>query len=140
MCVRYKFPLDEEMSQMAEKVEKFDHLRIQLQLKGFVSHTHKNRTNVKVDYAYVNLRADEMPDPDLLNNLMVEGELIPQEVLQNPFYTAATKTRKMHLALRLKSFRQINKYYEEMADQVGYNYKKKEDKTDFRYVAPGLFR
>ena len=58
---------------MAEKVEKFDHLRIQLQLKGFVSHTHKNRTNVKVDYAFVNLRADEMPDPDLLNNLMVEG-------------------------------------------------------------------
>jgi len=44
------------------------------------------------------------------------------------------------LALRLKSFRQINKYYEEMADQVGYNYKKKEDKADFRYVAPGLFR
>lgn len=60
--------------------------------------------------------------------------------MQNPFYLTAAKTRKLHLALRLKSFRQINKYYEEMANQVGYNYKKKEDKTDFRYVAPGLFR
>lgn len=60
--------------------------------------------------------------------------------MQNPFYTTAAKTRKLHLTLRLKSFRQINKYYEEMAEQVGYNYKKKEDKTDFKYMAPGLFR
>lgn len=81
-----------------------------------------------------------MVNPEVLNSLFMEGELLPSEVLENPFYSTATKARKMHLSLRFKSFRQMNKFYEEFADQVGHNYKKKEDKVDFKYTAPGLFR
>ena len=66
--------------------------------------------------------------------------MLPSEVMENPFFTTAMKAKKMNLTLRLKSFRQINKFYEEMADTLGMNLKKKEDKTDFRYQAPGIFR
>lgn len=70
ICVRYKFPLDEELAMLAEKVEQFDTLNVKLQLKGFVSHSHKNRTNVKVDYAYLNVIGDEMPKSELITGLL----------------------------------------------------------------------
>jgi hypothetical protein len=69
--------------------------------------------------------------------------MLPPEMLQNPFFTTGLKARKAHLDLKLKSFRQINRFYEEMADSLGsssFSYKKKEDKTDFKYQAPGIFR
>jgi hypothetical protein len=117
-------------------------LKIDLTLKGFVSHTHKNRTNVKVDYSYLNVTADEVPDSAGLHQFLVEvveGEMLPEEVLTNPLYIVATKSRKMHLCLRYKSFRQMNKYYEEMAKELGTS-THNSDKGDFKYMAPGLFR
>lgn len=89
----------------------FNKLKVELLLKGFVSHTIKNRTSVKVDYAYVNLVGDEL-DTVLLNNLLSENELIPEEVAQNPFFNTMMRAKKVHLALKLKSFRQMNKFYQ----------------------------
>ena len=71
ICVRYKFPLDGGLSSLADKIEPFDSVNIKLQLKGFVSHSHKNRTNVKVDYAYINVTGDEIPKADLISGLLV---------------------------------------------------------------------
>ena len=50
---------------------------------------------------------------------MLEGDVLPQEVIMNPFYSIVQKSKKMHLNLRLKSFRQINKYYEEIGKSIG---------------------
>ena len=110
-------------------------------LKGFVSHSHKNRTNVKVDYAYVNVTAEEMLKMDQINSLLIGGEIIPEEVVSNPFFITGAKCRKFHLGLKLKSFRQMNKYYDNLAQQVGNSLKKKNSsKEEFKYTAPGLFR
>ncbi len=51
--------------------------------------------------------------------MMLEGDVLPQEVIMNPFYSIVQKSKKMHLNLRLKSFRQINKYYEEIGKSIG---------------------
>ena len=89
----------------------FNKLRVELLLKGFVSHTIKNRTSVKVDYSYVNVIGDEL-DAALLNNLLSEGDLVPEEVAQNPFFNTMMRAKKLHLAIKLKSFRQMNKFYQ----------------------------
>jgi hypothetical protein len=58
------------------QLKKFHTLTLSLLLKGFVSHTLKNRTNVKVDYAKFNVTADEL-DSQILHNVLVENEIIP---------------------------------------------------------------
>lgn len=103
-----------------------------------MSHNVKNRTNVKVDYSYLNITGDEI-DTEVLHGLLMEGEIIPEEVINNPFYTTLKKAKKLHLALKFKSFRQINKFYEEMKEAVGEK-TSKDNKKEFRYQVPGLFR
>ncbi len=44
---------DETRDLMLANVEKFHSLQLEIILKGFVSHSLKNRTNVKVDFASV---------------------------------------------------------------------------------------
>lgn len=60
--------------------------------------------------------------------------------MNNPFYTTALKGRKLHLALKFKSFREINKYFEQYKKLWNSDYEKEHEKKDFRYMAPGLFR
>ena len=78
---------------------------------------------------------------DQINSLLVGGEIIPEEFVSNPFFITGSKCRKFHLGLKLKSFRQMNKYYDNLAQQVGNSLKKKNSsKEEFKYTAPGLFR
>ena len=117
IVVQYRFKFNEEDNEelaFLNKLSSFNKLKVELLLKGFVSHTNKNRTNVKVDYSYVNIVGDEL-DTQLLNNMLFENELLPSEVAENPFFSTLMKAKKFHLALRLKSFRQMNRFYEEMS-------------------------
>jgi len=69
VCVHYKFDVfnisdsdssdeDEEITTILNRLKNFRKFHLRLLLKGFVSHTLKNRTNVKVDYARFNLTAN----------------------------------------------------------------------------------
>lgn len=78
-----------------------------------MSHTLKNRTNVKVDYVKFNLNSDEIDFP-LLNNVLMSGNIIPPEVALNPFYATLQKAKKLHLSFKFQSFREMNKYFEEL--------------------------
>ena len=78
-----------------------------------MSHTLKNRTNVKVDYVKFNLNSDEI-DLTLLNNILMGGYFIPHEVALNPFYATLQKAKKLHLSFKFQSFREMNKYFEEL--------------------------
>jgi hypothetical protein len=51
------------------------------------------------------------------------------------------KARKLHLNLKFKSFRQINKYFNEVNEGADlWGIKKKPEKENFKYMATGLFR
>lgn len=106
-------------------------------LKGFVSHTLKNRTNVKVDYAKVNITS-EKSDTSVLTTILSENEMIPSEVFGNPFFSSFGKIKHLRLNLKFKGFREMNKYYSEVANEN--TYKKKQEKEDFKYTNNGLFR
>ena len=65
--------------------------------------------------------------------------MVESDLMINPFYATLNKARKLLLNLRFKSFRQINKYYEELNESLGKSYKKQE-RQDFKYNVPGFFR
>lgn len=51
------------------------------------------------------------------------------------------QAKKLHLSLKFKSFREMNKYFKEMTKEVdSWGIKKKAEKDNFKYMAPGLFR
>jgi hypothetical protein len=54
--------------------------------------------------------------------------ILPNEMLLNPFYSTVQKAKKLHLSFRFKSFRQINKYFDEINELMGHSYKKKQEK------------
>jgi hypothetical protein len=73
--------------------------------------------------------------------LQSQEELIPVEVASNPFYLTLKKARKLHLSLKFKHFRQIKRYYDDIAKKLeSWNFTNKSQKEDFKYQAPGLFR
>ena len=63
--------------QFLSKLEQVNKFHVDFQLKGAVSHTLKNRTNVKVDYSYFNLTAEEMLHNELVTSFLTESELLP---------------------------------------------------------------
>lgn len=79
VCVRYKLKIDEEDLPSIPDLAQLHTLRVEVLLKGFVSHSLKNRTNVKVDYSNINLTGEEI-DSVFLSNLMNQEELVPPEV------------------------------------------------------------
>jgi hypothetical protein len=79
-------------------------LELSLHLRGFVSHTLKNRTNVKVDYAQVELKSENW-DSKLIPELLSEQGILPPEVISNPIYSCFGKPKKLNLSLRFKNFR-----------------------------------
>ena len=113
-------------------------MTINVLLKGFVSHSLKNRANVKVDYSRIHLSADTI-DSDILKGIISENDLLPSDIIENPFFKTLGKIRKLNLTLRYKSFREMNKYYEKVMELVGNSYKKQE-KEDYKYINHGIFR
>jgi hypothetical protein len=79
-------------------------LELNLHLRGFVSHTLKNRANVKVDYAQVELKSDNW-DAKLIPELLSEQGIIPPEIINNPFYSCFGKPKKLNVSLRFRNFR-----------------------------------
>lgn len=79
VCVKYKIRIDEEDVGFLPNLAELHRLRVEVLLKGFVSHSLKNRTNVKVDYSKVTLVGEEI-DSVVLNNVLNQEELIPSEV------------------------------------------------------------
>lgn len=58
--MKYKFKMDEEGLVFLSNFPKFSKLQTELVLKGNVSHTLKNRTNVKVDYSSFHFTGEEI--------------------------------------------------------------------------------
>lgn len=52
--------------------------------------------------------------------------MFPSDIALNPFYATLQKAKKLHLLFKFQSFRQINKYYEELNELLGYGQKKQE--------------
>ena len=59
-------------------------------------------------------------------------------MLVNPFYSSLGQARKLNLAIKLKGFREMNKYFDSLLTILGT--KKKQEKEDFRYTNQGIFR
>jgi hypothetical protein len=73
--------LDEETKyKLLANISKFHSLTTNVLLKGFVSHTLKNRANVKVDYARIHLFADTI-DSEILKGIISENDIIPSDIL-----------------------------------------------------------
>lgn len=119
-------------------ISKFHTLTIDIVLKGFVSHTLKNRANVKVNYAKIQFTSDHA-DSTILTSVLNEINMFPPEIIDNPFYSSFGRAKKLNLALKFKGFREMNKYYDSLFLILGKNYKKQE-KEDFKYINQGLFR
>jgi len=60
--------------------------------------------------------------------MLTTASILPSEIVLNPFYTTLQKAKKLHLSFRFKSFRQINKYFDEINELMGNSYKKKQEK------------
>jgi len=60
--------------------------------------------------------------------MLTIATILPNEMLLNPFYSTVQKAKKLHLSFRFKSFRQINKYFDEINELMGHSYKKKQEK------------
>lgn len=75
VVVTYRFlydEIDEELRQMLlNHVGKFHTLETDILLKGFVSHSLKNRTNVKVNFAKVQFTSDHS-DSTILTGILNE--------------------------------------------------------------------
>ncbi len=102
-----------------------------------MSHSLKNRTNVKVNFAKVQFTS-EHSDSTILTGALNEFEAIPQEILTNPFYSSLGRAKKLNLAIKLKGFREMNKYFDSLLSSLGTN--KKQEKEDFKYTNQGIFR
>jgi hypothetical protein len=129
---------DELKFKILANISKLHSLTANVLLKGFVSHTLKNRANVKVDYARIHLFADTI-DSEILKEMISENDIVPSDILQNPFALTLGKVRKINLSLKYKSFREINKYYEKVLENIGES-SKKQEKEDYKYINHGIFR
>ena len=98
----------------------------------------KNRANVKVDYAKVQLTSDHA-DSTILTGVLGEIQFCPPEVTSNPFYSAFGRAKKINLAIKLKSFREMNKYFDNIITLLGKN-NKKQEKEEFKYSNQVIFR
>jgi hypothetical protein len=78
---------------------------------------------VKVDYSRIHLSANTI-DSEILKGIISENDLLPSDIIENPFFLTLGKIRKLNLTLRYKSFREMNKYYEKVMEMVGNSYKK----------------
>jgi hypothetical protein len=92
-----------------------------------VSHSLKNRANVKVDYSRFQLTADQIESQTIIE-VLTGNEMIPGEVLMNPFFNTLGKVRKFNLNLRYKGFREINKYYDGIMQKMGNESLKKQER------------
>jgi hypothetical protein len=63
---------------------------------------------------------------------------VPHDILANPFYSSLGRARKLNLAINLKGFREMNKYFDSLLNILGTN--KKQEKEDFKYTNQGIFR
>jgi hypothetical protein len=79
-------------------MEKFHAIKVDVDLKGYVSHSLKNRTNVKVDYAKINISAEHL-DTDILHELLISNGFVPEEIISNSFFSMFGKTKKLNLDL-----------------------------------------
>ena len=89
---------------MIGNVGKLFSVELNLHLRGFVSHSLKNRANVKVDYAQIDIKSDNW-DAKLIPSLLSEQDLVPPEISTNPFYSCFGKPKKLNLSLRFRNFR-----------------------------------
>ena len=142
LVVTYRFlsqNFDEEFKQgLLTQVGKFHTLNFDVALKGFVSHTMKNRQNVKVEQAKLRMYAEEA-DSEILQGVMLENEMIPQEVITNPIYSAFSRVKKVHFSLKFKGFRQMYRHYESVMKKLDHDFGK-ENREDFKYTNAGFFR
>jgi hypothetical protein len=60
-------------------------------------------------------------------------------VISNPFFSCFGRAKKINLAIKLKSFREMNKYFDSLMTLLGKN-KKKQEKEEFKYTNQGIFR
>lgn len=114
-------------------------MEIDVLLKGFVSHSLKNRANVKVNYAKVHITS-EKAESSILTSILTDHQVIPPEVIGNPFFSCYGRAKKINLALKFRSFREMNKYYDNLLLITGNNSNKKQEREDFKYTNNGLFR
>ncbi len=120
--------IDEELKQfLLSNISKFNTFHMNVLLKGYVSHSLKNRANVKVDYSRFQLTADQIESQTIIE-VLTNCEMIPGEVLMNPFFNTLGKVRKFNLNLRYKGFREINKYYDGIMQKMGNESLKKQER------------
>lgn len=72
VCVKYRIKMNQDELSFLPDLTQLHKLRIEVLLKGFVSHTLKNRTNVKVDYSHVNITGEEVSS-GFLSNILTQG-------------------------------------------------------------------
>lgn len=141
----YRFYHQGDFAEMSEHIEQFlasgfnPSANINIDLKGYVSHNKKNRTNVKVNYAKTHVFSNVFSSDKMLDALsgvgVFDGEA---EIVNNPAFDLLRRSKKVKATIKLASFRKILKYFEEVAYEAE-NPKKHETKG-FNYVNTGLLR
>ena len=91
---------------------------VSLDLKGFVAHNKKNRTNVKVNYTKIEASSHTFSSAQMLDSLSGVGmfEYEP-ELISNPVFDLMKKSKKAKVNLKMSSFRKISKFFEEVSEQ-----------------------
>ena len=138
-----RFFYDEELSEMNQQLEQFMNTglnpstHVSLDLKGFVAHNKKNRTNVKVNYTKVEATSDTFSSAQLLDSLSGVGAFeYEPEIVANPVFDLMKKSKKAKVNLKLSSFRKISKFFEEVSEQE----QKKHSEKEFPYTNRGILR
>ena len=120
----FRFFSDDDFSEVNQQLEQFMNTglnpttHVSLDLKGFVAHNKKNRTNVKVNYTKVEASSLTFSSAQLLDSLSGVGvfEYEP-EIVVNPVFDLVKKSKKAKVNVKMSSFRKISKFFEEVSQQ-----------------------
>lgn len=88
---------------------------VNIDLKGFISHNKKNRTNVKVNYTKIEAKSNTFSSAQMFDSFssmgLFEGEM---ELVSNPMFDLMKKSKTAKINMKMSSYRTLSKYYEEV--------------------------
>lgn len=86
-------------------------------MKGKLTHTNNNRTNVLVDYTKFHLISNAFCSEKLINCLLDSHDFQNNfhYYIKSPFFELIKKSKVAKIDIKMDSFRKVSKYYSKVA-------------------------
>ena len=109
---------------------------VNVDLKGFISHNKKNRTNVKVNYSRLEMESNTFSSEQMLNTFSGMGMFEDEpEMVVNPMFDLVKKSKNTKVNLKFASFRKLSKFYSQVSSE-----EHSQELKGFPYTNKGIFR